>query len=168
MPQPAHGLGAALLPAQNEGEEEGGLGLVASVGLGDGQLGHVLVIAGPRGQRHQCRRQPVARSLDHEFFADLVGGGVRDVADVEGLEQADARAAHHLVVAVVAFEIGLEGAELGLGPLHGGDPSGLPDVVHELPVELCELLLRRPDLVGDLQDLGVDAADLLLRSYDLL
>lgn len=166
--QPPHGLGVPVLAPQDEGEEQGRLGLIAPVGLGDGPLGHVLVVARPRGQRHQRRREPVPGGLDHELFADLAGGGLRDVADVEGLKQPDAGAAHHLVVPVLALQVGLEGAQLGLGALHGGGPPRLLDVLGELPLQLGQLVLGRPERAGDLRDHGADLVDVAPRRHGAL
>ena len=149
MVQPADGLGLALLAAQDEGEEEGGLGLAAVVGLGDRDLADVLVVAGPGRQRHERGGEPVARGLDHQLLADLAGRGLRDVADVEGLQKTDAGAADHLVVAELALQVRLEGADLGLGALDVGGALGLLDVLLELTAQLGQLVLGTAQLAVD-------------------
>jgi hypothetical protein len=71
-------------------------------------------------------------------------------------------------VPVLALQVGLEGAQLGLGALHGGGPSRLLDVLGELPLQLGQLVLGRPERAGDLRDHGADLVDVSPRRHGAL
>nr|GEU28675.1 hypothetical protein [Tanacetum cinerariifolium] len=91
--------------ARDQREKQRGLFIVAAQRLGQRLVGQRLVVVEPRAQRHQRRRQPVARCGQHQFLGGGRDGVLAYHAEVGCLQDADGGAAHLFVIAELALEL---------------------------------------------------------------